>query len=112
MGFCLFTIASRPALGPTQPPTQWVLGALTSGIKRLGREADHSPPSNAEVKNCVGLYLHCRNTLLRHSAQLNNGYIFIACLVKHRGNFTLFVIFQNILWRNTTWSLAVSVALK
>jgi hypothetical protein len=25
--------------------------ALSLGIKRLGREADHSPPSSAEVKN-------------------------------------------------------------
>jgi hypothetical protein len=32
--------------------TQWV-GTRGSfrGVKRLGREADHSPPSNAEVKN-------------------------------------------------------------
>jgi hypothetical protein len=36
---------------PTQPPIQWVPGALSLGVKRLGREADHSPPSSAEVKN-------------------------------------------------------------
>jgi hypothetical protein len=28
-----------------------VLGALTQGVKWLECEADHSPPSNAEVKN-------------------------------------------------------------
>jgi len=28
------------------------------GIKRPGREADLSPPSNAEVKEYVELYLH------------------------------------------------------
>jgi hypothetical protein len=39
------------ALGPTQPPIQWVPGALSLGVKRPGREADHSPPSSAEVKN-------------------------------------------------------------
>jgi hypothetical protein len=41
----------KTALGPTQPPIQWVRGALSLGIKRPGREADHSPPSSAEVKN-------------------------------------------------------------
>jgi hypothetical protein len=50
-GNFLFTIASRTALGPTQPPIQWVPGALSVGAKRPGREADHSPPSSAEVKN-------------------------------------------------------------
>jgi len=33
------------------PPIQWVPGALSLGVKRSGREADHSPPSSAEVKN-------------------------------------------------------------
>jgi hypothetical protein len=43
----LFTIASSPALGPTQPPIQWVPGALSLGVKRPGREADHSLQSSA-----------------------------------------------------------------
>jgi hypothetical protein len=29
----------------------WVPGALSLGVKQLVREADHSPPSSAEVKN-------------------------------------------------------------
>jgi hypothetical protein len=45
-------------MGPTQPPLQWVAGALSLGVKRPEREADHSPPSSAEVKECVELYLH------------------------------------------------------
>jgi len=41
-GIFLFAIASRPALGPTQPPIQWVPEALYLGKKRPGPEADHS----------------------------------------------------------------------
>jgi hypothetical protein len=44
-------IGRRPALEPTQPPIQSVLGAPTPRVKRPGREADHSPPSTAEIKN-------------------------------------------------------------
>jgi hypothetical protein len=33
------------------PPIQWVPERLSLGVKRPRREADHSPPSNAEVKN-------------------------------------------------------------
>jgi hypothetical protein len=40
-GIFLFTTASRTALGPTQPPIQWLPGALSLGVKRPGREADH-----------------------------------------------------------------------
>jgi hypothetical protein len=43
LGVFLFITASRPALGPTQPPIQWVPGVLFLGIKRPGCEADHSP---------------------------------------------------------------------
>jgi hypothetical protein len=47
----LFYVTSRPAVGPTQPPIQCVPGAVSPGVKRQGREADHSSASSAEVKN-------------------------------------------------------------
>jgi hypothetical protein len=46
----LLSTASRSTLGPTQPPIQWVSRALSAGVKRQGREADNSPPSNAKAK--------------------------------------------------------------
>jgi hypothetical protein len=43
-----FPHLSRPALGPTQPPVQWV-PVLSRGKERPGRDADPSPPSSAVV---------------------------------------------------------------
>jgi len=51
IGIFLFTTVSRLALRPTQPPIQWVLGALSLGVKWPGHEADHSSPSGAKFKN-------------------------------------------------------------
>jgi hypothetical protein len=49
-----FSMSSRPALGFTQPPIQWVPGGLSPGVKLPGREADYSPPTTAEVKKiCI-----------------------------------------------------------
>jgi hypothetical protein len=47
------------------------------GVKGLGREDVHSPPSSADVKECVELYLHSPNSPSRGDAQL-----------KHRDHFT------------------------
>jgi hypothetical protein len=61
--------------GPTQP-IQWVPGALYLGVKRPGREADHSPPSSAEFK-MSGAITPLPNTSSWCGAQL-----------KHKDNFT------------------------
>jgi hypothetical protein len=50
LGIFLFTTMSRMALGPTQPPIQWIPGAFSLGVKLPGHEADHSPLSSAENK--------------------------------------------------------------
>jgi hypothetical protein len=45
---------------PASYPTDTKVSSL--GVKRPGSEADHSPPSSAEVKECVELYLHFPRT--------------------------------------------------
>ena len=52
-----FPHLSRPAVRPTQPPVQWVAG-VSRGYGRPGRDANLSPPSSAEVKNRIELYLY------------------------------------------------------
>jgi len=44
----VFSKSTRPALGPTLPPIQWVAGSFP-GVKRPGRDVHHSPLSTAEV---------------------------------------------------------------
>jgi len=69
LGIILFDAVSGPALRPTQPPIQWVPGALSLGVKWQRREADHSPPSSAEVKHAWS-YLHSPNAPSWRVAQL------------------------------------------
>jgi len=53
-----------------------LLGALSLGVKRAGREADHSPPPSTGVKQYVELHLHSpnkppwRGVQLKHKGQL------------------------------------------
>lgn len=42
---------SRPNCGPTEPLFLWVLEILSLGVKWMRHESDHSPKSNAELKN-------------------------------------------------------------
>jgi hypothetical protein len=84
MGIFLFITMSRTALWPThQPPIQCVPGAPSLGVKRQGCEADHSPPSSAEVKEWVELYFHSPNTLSWRGAQLKHRDIFNSTLGKY-----------------------------
>jgi hypothetical protein len=53
----LYSTASRPARGTTQCPIQWILRALSLGVKWPGHEPDHSPLPTAKSRMVV-LYLH------------------------------------------------------
>jgi hypothetical protein len=77
-------------------------GALSLGVKRPGREADHSPPSSAELKEWVELCLHSPNMPPWRGAHL-----------KHRDNFTFtLIIFCEAykLWSSSLCSLLHSPA--
>jgi hypothetical protein len=65
----LFSTSSIPAQGFTQPPIQWVPGALFPGVKQPGREADHSPPTSAVVKK-TWIYISTPQTSLGRSSEL------------------------------------------
>jgi hypothetical protein len=60
---------SRPDLGPTQPPVQWVLRVLSPVVK-AGGDADQSPPLSVEVMNEQELYL--LSALLLHGSALHH----------------------------------------
>jgi len=74
---CRYITAFRTARGPVQPPTQWIRGVLSLYVKLPRREAYNSPPSCAEVKECMDPYLISPSTPSWRGAHL-----------KHRDNFT------------------------
>jgi hypothetical protein len=52
--FVYLATASKPTPETTQPPIQTVTGSVFPGVMRPGLEADHSPPSDVEVKYAWG----------------------------------------------------------
>ena len=56
-GGARYSAPSRTALGPTQPPIRWEPGHLR-GVNRPGCGDDHPPPSSADVKERMQLYLY------------------------------------------------------
>jgi hypothetical protein len=70
-----FPLHHRVQNGSGAHPASYPIGTRGSflGVKRPGREADHSPPSSAEVKECLELYLHSPNTPSWHGAYLSTG---------------------------------------
>jgi hypothetical protein len=92
-GLFLFIIASTPAVEPTEPPIQWIPEALSVGVKRTGREADHSPPFSAEDNHAW-------------SYAFTPPHIFTAWYqVKHGDNFTLTF---HLYWLKPLWCVKIS----
>jgi len=52
-----FPQPSRPALGPTQPPLQWVPVFIPMGVNMPGSDVYQPPLFGAKVKERVELYL-------------------------------------------------------
>jgi len=50
-GFIFTPEMPRLALGPTQPPIQWVMRDFFPGIEHVQPEADYLPPSSAEANS-------------------------------------------------------------
>jgi hypothetical protein len=84
----LFSTSSRPVLGSTQPPSQWVLAALTPGVKQPGCEVDHSLQTSAKVKK----------TCIYTSTP---PYVFMAqCLISKAQGQLYFLLLQVLIWIN------------
>jgi hypothetical protein len=86
----LCSTASRPALVSTQPRKQWVLQALSLGVKQLGCEASHSPSPNAKVMNAW-----------RYTS--TSPYIFMAWCLNNGAHRKFYLLHQQDDYNNYVW---------
>jgi hypothetical protein len=68
VGSRFFSSPKRPDRRSTQPPIQWVPGALSPGVKQPEREVDHSPPTSTEVKK---MWIYTSTPIRLHGVVLN-----------------------------------------
>jgi hypothetical protein len=64
VGAANFSLHHRLQKGSGSHPASYSMGTRGSslGVTREELESDHSPPSSAEVKECVELYFHSPST--------------------------------------------------
>jgi hypothetical protein len=70
VGSSIFSKSSRPALGSTQPPIQWVPGALSPGGKAAG--AWSWPPTSSQCRGLENVELYIHSLIRLHSVVLNS----------------------------------------
>jgi hypothetical protein len=77
-----FLHLSRQALGPTQPRIWWL--PSFPGVQRLGRGVDHPPPSSAEVRERVELYLYSPSRAFVACSRVNFTFTFTfgTCIIQ------------------------------
>jgi hypothetical protein len=96
------------------PPIQWVPGAFPPGVKRPGREADHSLPSTAEVKECVELYFHSTPPIRLHGLVLSQAeglylYHVLDNYIRHFGFCLCFSVQVQGQTVSTLWDFLITV---
>jgi hypothetical protein len=79
----VFTTTSKLVLGPTKPPTEWILAALFSGAEQLEHEDNYSLLCNGQINNAL-------------SFTSISPYVLKALYLEHRTNFTFTSFIQVI----------------
>jgi hypothetical protein len=86
--------------GPHSLLTKGYQGLFSWGVKCPGHEAGHSPPSSAEVKGCMELYLHSSSMSSWYDASLSIGATFPFTFYQHFSSSKSQT--KRHLWRQTT----------
>ena len=74
-----------PAVGSTQTPIWWLLGALYLEVNWLRHEADYPPPSNSKVKNewsCTSILPYVITSCIK-TADLYFSYLYFSMFAPH-----------------------------
>jgi hypothetical protein len=89
-GSAIFFLLHSFQTGPEVHPVSCLVGSgdLSPGVKRMGREADHSPPPSVEVKNGQAI------PPLPYMSSWHSDY-----LIKNRENFAFFHFFCCTYWQ-------------